>query len=120
MAFASLQQVAIDCPEPRALAEFYQSICGGEIDDSRSDGSWVQLSVPDGADLGFQLAPEHGPQPWPAAAPLVHLDFFVDDLDDGEAAVLALGATKSEVQPTPDRWRVFVDPAGYPFCLVNP
>ena len=49
---------------------------------------------------------------------LMDLDFDVDDLDVGERAVLAIGARKSPTQPRPDGWRVFLDPAGHPFCLV--
>ncbi len=47
----------------------------------------------------------------------------VDDIDTAEQQVLGLGATKHAVQPaaeTPengDHWRVYVDPAGHPFCL---
>ena len=33
------------------------------------------------------------------------------------SAVLAVGAVKASVQPSPDWWRVFLDPAGHPFCL---
>ena len=40
------------------------------------------------------------------------------DLDAGEAAVVALGARKHEVQPG-ETFRVFLDPAGHPFCLVR-
>ncbi len=32
--------------------------------------------------------------------------------------MLALGAVKTGVQPEPDAFRVFLDPAGHPFCLV--
>jgi hypothetical protein len=46
----------------------------------------------------------------------LHLDLTVDDLDAAEAAVLALGATKHEYQPG-TTFRVFLDPAGHPFCL---
>jgi hypothetical protein len=46
----------------------------------------------------------------------MHLDLVVDDLDAGEAAVLEKGATKAEVQPG-TTFRVFLDPAGHPFCL---
>ena len=37
----------------------------------------------------------------------------------GMQAVLALGATKTAEQPgVPDgNWRVYLDPAGHPFCL---
>jgi hypothetical protein len=45
------------------------------------------------------------------------LDLKVADLDAGEAAVVALGARKHEVQPG-ETFRVFLDPAGHPFCLV--
>jgi Glyoxalase-like domain len=47
----------------------------------------------------------------------MHLDVDVDDLDEGEAAVLPLGAVKAEQQPG-KTFRVFLDPAGHPFCLV--
>jgi len=47
----------------------------------------------------------------------LHLDLEVADLDAGEAAVVALGARKHEVQPG-ETFRVFLDPAGHPFCLV--
>ncbi|MGA9311577.1 MAG: VOC family protein [Pseudonocardiaceae bacterium] len=35
------------------------------------------------------------------------------------AEVVALGATSAEHQPRPGRWRVMLDPAGYPFCLSS-
>jgi Glyoxalase-like domain len=46
----------------------------------------------------------------------MHLDIIVDDLDAAEAAVLDLGATKHAHQPG-TTCRVFLDPAGHPFCL---
>jgi hypothetical protein len=46
------------------------------------------------------------------------LAFAREDLDVGEAEAVKLGAHRAEVQPRPDRWRVLLDPAGHPFCLV--
>ncbi len=46
----------------------------------------------------------------------LHLDVVVDDLDTAEEETLALGATKAEHQPG-NSFRVFLDPAGHPFCL---
>jgi hypothetical protein len=46
----------------------------------------------------------------------VHLDVMVRDLDEGEREALALGAAKAEHQPG-TTFRVFLDPAGHPFCL---
>jgi hypothetical protein len=48
----------------------------------------------------------------------MHLDFDVDDLDAAEVRVLAAGATKHPVQPG-QTFRVYVDPAGHPFCLTK-
>jgi len=45
-----------------------------------------------------------------------HLDVIVDDIAAAETAVLDLGATKHEHQPGTS-FRVFLDPAGHPFCL---
>ncbi len=117
-AIAKLTVFALDCAEPRRLAEFYSGITGWEVD--HDDGDWVQLHSDHGATLAFQLAPDHEPPQWPSSEhpQQAHIDFDVDDLDAGEAAVVALGARKAEVQPEPGAFRVFLDPAGHPFCFV--
>lgn len=46
----------------------------------------------------------------------MHLDVIVDNLDAGETEVLALGGTRHDHQPG-TTFRVFLDPAGHPFCL---
>lgn len=117
-AIAKLSLFALDCPDPRQLAEFYAGITGWEVD--RDDGEWVQLRSDGGATLAFQRVPDHLPPVWPTAdhPQQAHLDFDVDDLDAGERAVIGLGARKADVQPEPDSFRVLLDPAGHPFCLV--
>ena len=116
---ARLSLVALDCPDPHALAEFYGAITGWNVDWVSEDGDWVQLASGGGVTLAFQRAPHHEPPSWPDGSPQqAHLDFDVPDLDAGERQVLALGAVKTEVQPRTDRWRVYLDPAGHPFCLV--
>ena len=102
------------------MAEFYAALVGGEVD--VADADWVTLR--DGADvrLSFQLAPDHQPPDWPNPdkPQQFHIDVTVDDVDTAEKQVLALGATKHAVQPgeeTGDAFRVYVDPAGHPFCL---
>ena len=47
---------------------------------------------------------------------MLHLDIHVDDLVEGGAHVLAVGATLADFQPQDDV-RVYFDPAGHPFCL---
>jgi catechol 2,3-dioxygenase-like lactoylglutathione lyase family enzyme len=113
-----LSVVALDCREPRRLAEFYRAVTGFEIDPDEDD-EWVQLLGDGGPVLAFQLAPDHQPPQWPSNEhpQQMHLDFDVLDLDAGERDVLALGARKADVQPG-TTFRVFLDPAGHPFCLV--
>lgn len=108
---------ALDCPDPRALAAFYAAITGWEPDCDDSD--WVELRSDGGPTLAFQRAPRHQPPNWPSDdhPQQAHLDFEVPDLDAGEERVLALGARKAEVQPG-TTFRVYLDPAGHPFCLV--
>jgi catechol 2,3-dioxygenase-like lactoylglutathione lyase family enzyme len=119
-AIAKYAVTALDCADPRAVAEFYSAITGWPIE--RDDGEWVQLRNDSGGPtLAFQLAPDHQPPEWPSAErpQQLHIDFDVPDLDAGEEAVLALGARKAEVQPLPDEFRVYLDPAGHPFCLCR-
>jgi catechol 2,3-dioxygenase-like lactoylglutathione lyase family enzyme len=119
-AIGRLSVTALDCAEPRAVAEFYAAITGWPIESD--DGEWVQLRNDGGGPtLAFQLAPDHQPPAWPTAEQpqQLHLDFDVADLDVAEGQVLTLGARKAEIQPMPDEWRVYLDPAGHPFCLVR-
>jgi catechol 2,3-dioxygenase-like lactoylglutathione lyase family enzyme len=117
-AIAKLTVFAFDCPDPQRLAQFYAGITGWEIE--RDDGDWVQLRSDSGATLAFQLAPDHQPPFWPSddQPQQAHLDFDVADLEIGEAAIVSLGARKASVQPEHDSFRVYLDPAGHPFCLV--
>ena len=124
-----LDLVVLDCPDARALAGFYSTILGWRVEDD-SSGDWVTLRAPGGEveqgrptpaiGLAFQqvegyaapTCPE-GPRPQQ-----FHLDFDVPDIDAAEPAVLAAGATVHEHQPSETgSFRVYLDPAGHPFCL---
>jgi catechol-2,3-dioxygenase len=119
MSLARMRSVVLDCPNPRSLAEFYRSVLGGEVDSDQDD--WVVLTV-DGLRLAFQLCTEFAAPTWPTGErpQQFHLDMTVDDVDAVEPKVLALGAKKHAVQPGEadgDSFRVYLDPAGHPFCL---
>ncbi len=47
---------------------------------------------------------------------MLHLDILVDDLAAAGAHALACGAVLASYQPQADV-RVYLDPAGHPFCL---
>ena len=117
---ARMRAVVLDCPDPRALAEFYRQLVGGEI--TYADDEWVNLRDGGPVLLSFQRAPDYQPPVWPGGerGQQFHLDVTVDDVDEAEKQVLAQGATRHEVQPGIDEnanWRVYLDPVGHPFCL---
>jgi catechol 2,3-dioxygenase-like lactoylglutathione lyase family enzyme len=110
--------LVIDCPEPRALASFYEELLG--MIRVQDDPSWVVIGdAPDRPGIAFQAAPDHQPPRWPAAdsAQQMHLDVRVEDLDEADIKVLALGAERLDGGGA--AFRVYRDPAGHPFCLVR-
>jgi hypothetical protein len=121
---ARFSVVALDCPDPVALARFYSDLTGWPVNRPFGSDSWIQLDPPDGrgAALAFQeVTSGYRPPQWPGqdVPQQLHIDFDVPDLDAAERAVLAIGARKHETQPAPDRFRVYLDPVGHPFCLVR-
>ncbi|GIH90490.1 VOC family protein [Planobispora siamensis] len=118
MAIARMRSVVLDCPDPKRLADFYGELLGWKITNLEDD--WVTLSDGGPVRICFQQAPDHQPPDWPSQdrPQQFHLDVTVDDLDKAEAEVLAIGAVKHSHQPSEeDDFRVFLDPAGHPFCL---
>ncbi|MDN0197917.1 VOC family protein [Streptomyces sp. S.PNR 29] len=115
-----LTAITLDCPDPLALAAFYQRATGLELH-HESNADFAGLTGGDGVLLGFQRADDHQAPHWPGQTvpQQIHLDFAVADLDEAEALLLELGAGKPEYQPGGDRWRIFTDPAGHPFCLTR-
>ncbi|WP_046778181.1 VOC family protein [Streptomyces yangpuensis] len=115
-----LTAITLDCADPEALAAFYRRATGFDPHPA-SDGEFAGLVGEGGLFIGFQRVDEHRAPSWPGAAvpQQAHFDFEVDDLDEAEALLLELGAGKPEQQPGGDRWRVFTDPAGHPFCLTR-
>ncbi len=115
---ATYSLTALDTSDTVALAEFYSAITGWPIRPYDGTG-WIQLESDGGATIAFQEVADHTPPVWPGSdhPQQLHIDFDVPDLDAGEAQVLAIGARKAEYQPGTS-FRVYLDPAGHPFCLV--
>ena len=118
-----LHLVALDCPKPYELASFYSALTGIAVE-TRSgfapeDMPGIDLVHDSLPALSFQRVENFVAPTWPADAmpKQMHLDFEVDDLDEGEQHVLSIGARKTEYQPG-NTYRVFLDPVGHPFCLI--
>jgi catechol 2,3-dioxygenase-like lactoylglutathione lyase family enzyme len=108
--------VTIDAPDASVLARFYADLTGMEV---TYDGPEGALITGAGRSLMFQQVSDYNPPRWPdpAQPQQAHLDLLVDDLDAGQARALQLGA--SRLNAGGERFRVFTDPAGHPFCLVQ-
>jgi catechol 2,3-dioxygenase-like lactoylglutathione lyase family enzyme len=111
--YGRLHHVILDCPDPKALAEFYSALLDQPITYESDDFVVVAIDS-SSSGLAFQLAPDHRRPTWPSPAvpQQIHFDVMVEDVSDAIVRVLALGATKLEGDD------VFADPAGHPFCVV--
>jgi hypothetical protein len=115
--------IALDCPDPLALAAFYSELTGLEVeplgDFNPDDVEWIELLEDGRSMLAFQKIDTYVAPTWPEGPvpQQLHLDFYVSDLDEAEAHALRVGSTKAAHQPG-DTFRVFLDPVGHPFCLV--
>ncbi|MEV7965608.1 VOC family protein [Sphaerisporangium sp. NPDC088356] len=117
---ARMRAIVLDCPDPRALAEFYAAVVGWKV--LYEDADWVSLSDGGEIRLSFQQADDYQPPNWPSSdhPQQLHLDLTVDDREKAGAEVLALGAVKHPHQPgETDGFTVYLDPAGHPFCLCD-
>ncbi|MDQ4037485.1 MAG: VOC family protein [Actinomycetota bacterium] len=115
--------VVLGAPDPAELTDFYQRLLGWE-DRFPREPDWTGLANPDGPPhLSFQAEADHVPPVWPAGADdqqqmQLHLDIRVEDLVAAAAWAVECGARLAEFQPQDDV-RVFLDPAGHPFCLFT-
>jgi predicted enzyme related to lactoylglutathione lyase len=118
MAIARFPVVVLDCPDAQTLAEFYGALLDWTV--QRKENDWWSIRADYGDSLEFQQVEPYTPPRWPGqeVPQQMHIDVVVDDLDAAETAVLELGATKAEHQPG-TTFRVFLDPAGHPFCLCS-
>ena len=109
--------LAIDCTEPRALAEFWCAVLGWEITDEQDYG--ISIGTPDAA-MGIDLlkVPD-GPK---TVKNRLHLDVNPTDRDQAAELqrLLDLGATPVDIGQGPDvTWHVLADPEGNEFCLLR-
>jgi catechol 2,3-dioxygenase-like lactoylglutathione lyase family enzyme len=109
-----LHHVVLDCPDPRALAQFYARMLNQPVTYA-SDDFAVVAADDRSSGLAFQRAPNHREPTWPdeAIQQQIHLDIMVEDIAHASADVLRLGASELNGE------NVFADPAGHPFCLIR-
>ena len=117
---ASLDLAIFDAADIEQVGRFYAELTGWDI--VRQDDDRFGVRTPDGQEVEFQRAPDHVAPQWPGQEhpQQFHLDLWVEGIAAAEPAVLAAGATVHEHQPSGDGgFKVYLDPAGHPFCLVG-
>lgn len=116
-----LSATVLDSPNARVLADFYRRLLGWQS--KFEDDDWVMLTAPGGgAGLSFQTEPRYVRPVWPAGEGdpqmMMHLDILVDDLETAGEHAVEQGAELAPFQPQ-EGVRVYLDPAGHPFCLFR-
>jgi hypothetical protein len=117
MTIARFGAISLDSDDPVTLGRFYRDLLGGRI--TRESADLVALQASEIV-ITVERIENHQPPDWPddTVPKQLHFEFLVDDLDSAEQAALAIGARKASAQPSPDKWRVLLDPSGHPFCLI--
>ncbi|WP_460066388.1 VOC family protein [Streptomyces sp. YKOK-I1] len=121
------RSVVLDCPDPRALAEFYAGLLGGTPWAEEGEEDWYVLKVPGGPRLAFQEVEGYTPPEWPRPdrnPQQFHLDLDAGatwaEVDAAHERVLALGARPLDLEDREKKdFQVYADPAGHPFCLCR-
>jgi hypothetical protein len=127
MTIAHYAYTALDCANPVELAHFYSKITGLKVQpfsegETTETCEWLELLDENNrTKMAFQLIDNYRKPTWPVGdlPQQAHMDFHAKDLDIAEKDLLDLGAIKTEFQPKPHRFRVYLDIAGHPFCIVQ-
>ncbi|MHC1694134.1 MAG: VOC family protein [Eubacteriales bacterium] len=116
----SIIGIAFDCPNANVLADFYVKITGWKKEISSDE--WAGIRTSQGILMAFQSVDNYVPPVWPwemgNQQQMVHIDFYVDNLDKAVDCAIENGAKKSKIQYY-DTSIVMFDPAGHPFCLSS-
>jgi catechol 2,3-dioxygenase-like lactoylglutathione lyase family enzyme len=113
-----LAAIMLDCADPAPMVAFYAQAFAAEVSHEKDDGAWIHL---DGGPLILiHRVDGHTPPTWPQpdVPKQMHFELWIDDLDEAEARLTALGATTCDHQPHRDQGNVvMLDTAGHPFCI---
>ncbi|MFB6672043.1 VOC family protein [Streptomyces sp. NPDC056390] len=119
-------ELAIDCADPAALARFWCSVLGYEVQDEEEDGVVIigSPAVPEGKDrpgpvppaLTFARVPEGK-----TVKNRLHIDVNPTDREQDEEVrrLLDLGARHVDVGQGDVSWVSLADPEGNEFCVLS-
>ena len=111
--------IVVDCGDAGVMADFYSRLLGWEWTHPQA-GGWAAITSPDGLVIAFQEIEGYEPPVWPwqpgKQGQMLHLDLWVDELEEGVRHAVECGAREAETQYFTTS-RTLFDPAGHPFCI---
>lgn len=119
-----LSSVVLDSRNAKELAEFYKKMLNWEMKvyDHGEDGEWIVLRNKEESTtrLVFQEIENYENPIWPEEEgqqqAMAHLDFYSDGVERDISHAIECGAKLAKYQS--GDWKVLIDPAGHPFCIV--
>jgi len=113
----TLIDLGLDVPDGKAIAPFYSELLGLPVTYEGDEGA--AIGDQNTFMIMFQNVEEYHPPQWPDPAfpQQYHLDIGVDDVDEAEKKVLAMGAKLLQGGTGSKGFRVYADPVGHTFCL---
>ncbi len=119
-----LSSVVIDSDNAKELSEFYEKILGWErkVYNHGDNGDWIVLRNKEESTtrLVFQEVVNFAKPIWPEEESqqqqMIHLDFYSDNVEKDIEHAINCGAVLANYQS--GDWKVLIDPAGHPFCIV--
>ncbi len=119
-----LSSIVLDSGNAIQLADFYQNLLGWEkkVYDHGENGIWITLRNKEESTtrLVFQQVNNYQKPVWPAESnkqqQMLHMDFYSDNVEKDVKHALECGASLAKYQS--GDWKVLIDPAGHPFCIV--
>lgn len=115
----TLDTITLDCAKADvpALMAFYSQLTGFEGEPLTEEFMPTLL----GSHIAISFQPVEGYQrptfPTEERGQQIHLDFFVEALEEAVAFAKSIGAIEPPRQ-FGDSWHILLDPAGHPFCLT--
>lgn len=111
--------IVSDCADAGVMAEFYSKILKWECTHPHANG-WAAITSPTGMVIAFQETENYTPPVWPwqkgKQGQMLHLDFYVDNLEEAVQYAIECGAKLTSEQYYKTS-KTMIDPAGHPFCL---
>ena len=114
---AAIAALTVDCSDAKAMVRFYRDAFGGHADPDFPHLDCVRV---DGLLMLFRELDGWDRPTWPGSNLQMHLEVYVDDLQEAEARLRSLGAGRpAEQDPADPGLVVLTDPAGHPFCIFE-